>query len=205
MFQMMMRGGPPPSDKSQVGKEFDHYMRDAVTAQFPHSFQEPTQRTTDVWADRGVVVTVVDPSDRSTVPDVIQTSAKIINLVQFNRTPFDAHTQWALEVKYDDPDMHKQMLGKSYVHHRKSKKKTNKKNNKNNKNNKQDVYKQSVIHILVRCHPETGGTMYSHVEDVMDEEHQYTQDLYLSFAFATPPTPHTTLRHRASSVRSPRR
>jgi hypothetical protein len=128
MMQMLMRGGPPPSDKSQVGKEFDHYMRDAVTAQFPQSFREPTQRTTDIWADRGIVVTVVDPSDRSTVPDVIKTSAKIINLVQFNRTPFDAHTQWALEVKYDDPDMHKQMLGNSYVlNHRKSKKKKGKK------------------------------------------------------------------------------
>jgi hypothetical protein len=128
MMQMLMRGGPPPSDKSQVGKEFDHYMRDAVTAQFPQSFREPTRRTTDVWADRGIVVTVVDPSDRSTVPDVMQTSAKIINLVQFNRTPFDAHTQWALEVKYDDPDMHKQMLGNSYVlNHRKSKKKKGKK------------------------------------------------------------------------------
>jgi hypothetical protein len=219
---MMFGGGPPPSSNSEVGRAWDMYMKYAISAPFPHSFQGPSKRhITDLWTGRKIIVHLPEVT---TFKHGIQNvhmkhdvKAEIVSLCQFNRSPFDSNTSWALEIKYEDPHIHMRMLGKYYQPPQPKsndtkligKKKTKPKNtlptkaSKPMKSSAKDTMEveeestsirmQAVFHILSRCHPEKGGTMYSVSDIELEDTVPITKPL-ISFDFISPPTPHVHLR-----------
>ena len=90
---VMHMGGPPPSDKSPVGHEFNEHMRE-VCAEFPYSTMNPVSSEVDVWNGRRLRV---KPSASGAWCE-----GQVVSLAQYNTGPFSSGTRWKIRIKLDN-------------------------------------------------------------------------------------------------------